>query len=586
VTPAPFPYGAMRMTPNSPPMPANTSRTLARKTATIQAIPRSIQSSFGFGKTRLVWRTERTTRLEVHVDAPDGRLLAYSQGSGDVLTGPWVSDGMTFFLQDLSDTAAPAGELTLDRVVVHVVPHHDTLAEFTAFVATRFGATHIVDVTSLCPNSARQLALDFRLIGIGPQPSTAEDAYESWIATDLKTPSRISLSDEIVSNAVVLLRDRLGSLPDLEPLLERLTGWLRRAPAAIVSVPVHAALFATAADPVDASVVFEEWLRARGFNVAFTGISPVDAHETASVLAVLERSSVTPPAQPPASFRVAAIIVAYNEEDIIVPSITRLLDQGIAVHLVENWSTDATFDLAKTLSAHGLFTLERFPKDGPSHSYDWQALLQRVETVSRWMRADWFFFQDADEIRYSPWPGLDLRTALHRVDAAGFNCVDHTLLDFHPVDNSFPSGGDLEAHLHWFEFGHRPDHFTQLKAWKNTGEPVSLADSGGHEIRFPGRRVFPYKFFSQHYPIRSQAQGEKKVFDRQARWNAEERAKGWHVQYDGIRHDHNFLRNPDDLVRFEKDQFYRRYLLPRLSGVGVPLVLASPSQGARGSDCD
>jgi hypothetical protein len=555
------------------------------KADSLRAIPNPIQSSFGLGKTRLVWRSDRGTRLEVHVGAIDGPLLAFSMGSGEVLTGSWVPDGMTFFLQDLSDPAGRPDEQTVDQVAVRVVPHHDAIAEFSAFLATRFCATHIVDVSSLCPNSARQLALDFRLVGIGPVPRCPE-AYESWLTADLGKPGLIALPDAAAGNAIVLCRDHLGRLADLDPLFENLAVWLRQACVAIISVPADAALFASTSDPVEASVVFEEWLRARGFTVAFAGVSPSDAHATGSVLAVVEGSWQMPALPPPASFRVAAIIIAYNEADIIVPSIRGLLDQGIAVHVVENWSTDATYELAKTFCSHEHFTLERFPTDGPSRVYDWHALLQRAETLSGEIQADWFFFQDADEIRKSPWPGLGLREAFYRVDAAGFNCVDDTLLEFHPVDNSFPAGGDLEGHLPWFEFGRRPDQFNQTKAWKNLGHPVSLAESGGHEVRFPGRRVFPYKFFSQHYSIRCQAHGEAKVADRQARWKPEERAKGWHVQYDGIRTGHNFLCQPDDLLRFEKDRFYRRYLVPRLSGVGAPLAPSRPLPEWDKRDCD
>ena len=68
---------------------------------------------------------------------------------------------------------------------------------------------------------------------------------------------------------------------------------------------------------------------------------------------------------------------------------------------------------------------------------------------------------------------------------------------------------------------------------------------GGHDARFPGRRVFPYKFLLLHYPARSQEQGERKVFrDRQGCRNAEERlAPG--------------------------GEFDRRYLVERLSGIGI-----------------
>jgi hypothetical protein len=158
------------------------------------------------------------------------------------------------------------------------------------------------------------------------------------------------------------------------------------------------------------------------------------------------------------------------------------------------------------------------------------------------------------------------------VDAAGFTCVDHTVLEFYPVDDLFPFGGDPEAHFRWFDFGRRDDHFAQIKAWKNTGQTVALAKSGGHEVH-GSRRPCPYKFLLKHYPIRSQSHGETKVFQgRKARWDPDERARGWHAHYDAILAGHRFLRDPTTLEFFEEDRFRERYLIERLSGIGIQRI--------------
>src|SRR6185436_18030031 len=94
-----------------------------------------------------------------------------------------------------------------------------------------------------------------------------------------------------------------------------------------------------------------------------------------------------------------------------------------------------------------------------------------------------------------------------------------------------------------FTFGNHPGYFLQKKAWKNYKRPISLIPSGGHEVTFEGRRVYPFKFLLRHYPVRSQEHGEKQVFrERKARWNPEERAKLWHVHYDAIEEGHMFVR--------------------------------------------
>jgi hypothetical protein len=147
--------------------------------------------------------------------------------------------------------------------------------------------------------------------------------------------------------------------------------------------------------------------------------------------------------------------------------------------------------------------------------------------------------------------------------------VDHTVLNFRPIDNNSIDGTDFEAHFRHFEFGTSPDLLRQVKAWRNDGRRVVLSD-GGHEVVFAGRRVFPYKFLLKHYPIRSQLHGERKVHaERRSRWNPTERALGWHLQYDGVEQGQSFLRDPRDLMLFQDGVTREAELVPLISGVGL-----------------
>jgi hypothetical protein len=294
---------------------------------------------------------------------------------------------------------------------------------------------------------------------------------------------------------------------------------------------------------------------------------------TGAPLTILDRWNPGGFGRPPADFRVLAVVTAYNERDVIVQNVGRLLDGGIEVHVLDNWSTDGTLDLLEAVFGERV-CCERFPAAGPSPTYDWAAILDRVEAITREHPADWAIHQDADEIRESPWPGVGLRDALYQVLCAGFNCVDHTVLNFRPIDDSFEDGADLEASFPWCEFPAHQSDFMQLKAWSAPGEAVGLALDGGHQVRFPARRIFPYKFLLRHYPIRSQRHGERKVLrERQSRWNPQERARGWHVHYDGYDHSSSFLWDRAGLLRFDDPAFMSEHLVARLSGVGL-----SPAQ--------
>lgn len=290
-----------------------------------------------------------------------------------------------------------------------------------------------------------------------------------------------------------------------------------------------------------------------------------------------------------ADFRVVAIVSAFNEADIISPVIGHLVANGVDVYLIDNRSTDGTADAARPWLGKGLIGIEDFPKQAPRRKgpvpFDWGAILKRKEQLTREIKADWFIHHDADEFREPPWPGMKLSDAIRWVDGIGYNCIDFRVLNFPPLGNGFQPGADPGRHFtHWED----PVIYDTLqrKAWKAQKTPVSLAASGGHEARFPERRVFPIRFLLRHYPIRSQEHGQRKVFDeRKNRFVEKERAKGWHVQYDSIADEsHSFLGDPSQLHPYDPDRVRLDLMLenePTREAEGKARELTSAAEAAR-----
>jgi hypothetical protein len=324
----------------------------------------------------------------------------------------------------------------------------------------------------------------------------------------------------------------------------------------VVGLPDHAVVAVhTGSDDLDKVLARHE------LEPTFRGWSP-DGER----LAILERRQRKAPCPAPSSFRVAAIVPTFNEADVIAQTLEYLVADGIGVYVIDNWSTDATPEIVRQFEGRGLLGVERFPARRAPSTYDLRAILGRVEETVMRSEADWIILHDADERRRGPWPDVSLRDSLYHVDRAGFTCIDHVTLNFWPIDNGYDGTQELEAYFGYFEFSEHIGHFHQRRAWKNLGEGVSLVPSAGHDVGFYGRRVYPYKFLLKHYPIRSQHHGECKVLrERRARWNAAERALGWHAQYDQIE---TFVRGVSDLERFDAT-FYERRIVERLSGVGV-----------------
>ncbi|MGE5314730.1 MAG: FkbM family methyltransferase [Acidobacteriota bacterium] len=261
------------------------------------------------------------------------------------------------------------------------------------------------------------------------------------------------------------------------------------------------------------------------------------------------------------SVTVTAIVSAYNEGDVIAHVIGDLISNGVQVYLLDNNSTDNTVEEASRWLGNGLIHIEKFPDDCgyPARNkkeYVWRDILRRKEELAQELPADWFIHADADEFRESPFPGTTLAEGIARIDQEGYTAINFELLNFRPVDNRFVPGTDVREALTHYETGEWFDN-GQIKAWKNTGHRIDLASSGGHAVGFIGRKIAPVPFILRHYPIRSQAHGEQKVYrERLARFASEERAAGWHVQYDDVAKAHgSFLYDETKLVRYDGEAF-------------------------------
>ena len=271
--------------------------------------------------------------------------------------------------------------------------------------------------------------------------------------------------------------------------------------------------------------------------------------------------------------RITALVAAYNEADIIGQTVGDLVRQGIHVHVLDNLSTDGTVAALQPYVSSGLVRVERFPDGqtaGSGTRYEHGRIMLRKQQLARELDSDWFIAHDADEIRESPWVHLDLRQGIEQVDREGWNAIDFAVLNFCPTDDRFSPGADVREVFPYYEPAGPWDR-TQVKCWKRAPD-VELVASAGHDVQFASRHVFPIRFILRHYPIRSQAHGVRKIFEeRKPRFPDEERRQGWHVQYDGIAPDHQFVRDPATLTRFLPEQARLDVLMQDLSAIQARL---------------
>jgi hypothetical protein len=92
--------------------------------ASLTASPNPIPVAGGMdGTTTISWNAPNTASIEIHIGSPNGPLFVQWGNSGSAQTAPWVTEGMTFYLQDVT-----AGKpLTVDNTLATLVVHLRTL---------------------------------------------------------------------------------------------------------------------------------------------------------------------------------------------------------------------------------------------------------------------------------------------------------------------------------------------------------------------------------------------------------------------------------------------------------------------------
>ncbi len=93
---------------------------------TLTASPNPIPAASapgGYGTTMLTWQAPAypaTQVIQIRVNSPNGPLFTDMGDSGSIQTGPWVTDGMKFYLQDVTTGKALTAQNTLATVIMRV----------------------------------------------------------------------------------------------------------------------------------------------------------------------------------------------------------------------------------------------------------------------------------------------------------------------------------------------------------------------------------------------------------------------------------------------------------------------------------
>jgi hypothetical protein len=112
------------------------------------------------GIAHLVWFAPTASRIEIHVGSPAGPLFAAGGSQGSAETGLWVTDGMTFYLQDHSNGHSPDSVGTLATLSVHLEPIQNQTPK------TRALASSFLDAQTSEPNNPTRIDEPGQALGI------------------------------------------------------------------------------------------------------------------------------------------------------------------------------------------------------------------------------------------------------------------------------------------------------------------------------------------------------------------------------------------------------------------------------------
>jgi parallel beta-helix repeat protein len=119
------------------------------------------------GSTTISWNAPDAQVIEIHIGSPDGTLLTQQLNRGAIQTGTWVSDGLTFYLQDVTGGKPLTSDYTLATLVVHFAKEWQRVSRFpgrTALVGRRYGGP-VRTLSVLCAAGAVRSSMESPLRG-------------------------------------------------------------------------------------------------------------------------------------------------------------------------------------------------------------------------------------------------------------------------------------------------------------------------------------------------------------------------------------------------------------------------------------
>jgi len=220
------------------------------------------------------------------------------------------------------------------------------------------------------------------------------------------------------------------------------------------------------------------------------------------------------------------MVPVYNDEDIIEESLNNLIDQDIDPVVLDNGSTDGTYEICNKYFEKGKIKLEQHI----SEKFEWPLTIRKLYDLALMQSPDWVILLGSDEFPESGVNNLNLNDAISKVDSEGYNLIQFNIFNFFMTDNDVKSATTIRKKFLYYSY----QNDLAYRAWKFY-PGISPEIRGGHLPIFPSNYkylIYPKKFVLRHYQFRSKEQAQKRIRERLSRIEGTAETKtGWHSHY-------------------------------------------------------
>lgn len=237
----------------------------------------------------------------------------------------------------------------------------------------------------------------------------------------------------------------------------------------------------------------------------------------------------------------------YNEIDVLEENLRFYIDQGFETIVVDNGSTDGSYELCKKYLGKGIIKLSQIK----TKEFDTRLLLKEATLLYKEIQPDWVILADADEFIEPFEKGQNLRTGIELAQNNGNTIIPLHHFIFKMTEKDDMSIKDVMSRMKYYG---KANDAGRAKIWKDS-RYVEISNPHAPSFIDPKEHIpSDNKFVLRHYPLRSLEQAEAKFKRVRPSLN---NPFGWNIHYLGNQATQSIQSKSDNLNCYYEDREWK-----------------------------